>query len=118
MFDSILSFQVDQLKIEIRDLNSQNQLLTDIKEADVTELKTKVAAYEDQIENNDMILQNQRGEFEREIAARTIEKHRLEYEITRSVTETNTLKHKVSTLEGETSRKSATVKRNESDESP
>ena len=151
----VYSSEVEQLKFEVRDLNAQNQLLTATKEADVTELKTKVASYEDQIEENDKIMQNQREEFEtkqesdrkkfeREIAALTNEKHRLEAEIThkfqteldrlthekqqlenekqqlegditRSVTETNALKHKVSTLEGETSRKTATVERKESE---
>ena len=111
----VLSSEVEQLKLEVRDLNAQNQLLTATKEADVTELKTKIAAYEDQIEENDKIVQNQRGEFEtkqesdrREIAALTNEKLRLESEIYRSVTETNTLKHKIS-------RKTATVERNESE---
>ena len=144
----VYSSEVEQLKLEVRDLNAQNQLLTATKEADVTELKTKVASYEDQIEENDKIMQNQREEFEtkqesdrryfeREIAALTNEKYRLESEITqkfqteigrlthekqqleaeisRSVTETNALKHKVSTLEGETSRKTATIERNESE---
>ena len=144
----VYSSEVEQLKLEVQDLNVQNQLLTATKEADVTELKTKVAAYEDQIEENDKIMRNQRGEFEtkqesdrrnfeREIAALTNEKYRLESEITqkfqteigrlthekqqlegeisRSVTETNALKHKVSTLEGETSRKTATVERKESE---
>ena len=133
----VYSSEVEQLKLEVRDLNAQNQLLTSTKEADVTELKTKVAAYEDQIEKNDKIMRNQREEFEtkqesdrnifeREIAALMNEKHRLESEIsqktnqlegelTRSVTETNALKHKVSTLEGETSRKNATLKRKESE---
>ena len=100
----VYSSEVDQLKLEVRDLNVQNQLLTDTKEADVTELKTKVAAYE-----------YQNNEVKREIAALTNEKQQLEIEISRSVTETNTLKHKVSTLTGETSRKTATVDRNESE---
>ena len=122
----ILSSEVDQLKLEVRDLHAQNQLLTATKEADVIELKTKVAAYEDQIEINDKIMQTQREEFEtkqeserrkfeREIAALTNEKQKLEGEITQTVTETNTLKHKVSTLEGETLRKAATVERNETE---
>ena len=125
----VYSSEVEQLKLEVRDLNAQNQLFTATKEADVTELKTKVAAYEDQIEENDKIVQNQREEFEREIVALTNEKHRLDTEISqkinenqqlegeiiRSVTETNALKHKVSTLEGETSRKTATVERKESE---
>ena len=97
----VYSSEVEQLKLEVRDLNAQNQLLTATKEADVTELKTKVVAYE--FENN---------EVKREIAALTNEKQQLEIEISRSMTETNTLiKHKVSTLTGETSRKTATVER-------
>ena len=115
----VLSSEVEQLKLEVRDLNAQNHLLTATKEADVTEFESKVAAYEDQIEKNDKTMQNQREEFEtkqeserkkseREIAALTNEKLRLETEISRSVTETNTLKHKVS-------RKTATVERNESE---
>ena len=131
------SSEVEQLKLEVRDLNSQNQLLTATKEADVIELKAQVSGYKDQIEQNDKIMQNQgeefetkqvsdRKKFEREIAALTNEKHRLESEITQktnqfeaeisqSVTETNALKHKISKLEGETSRKIATVERNESE---
>ena len=49
----VLSSEVKQLKLEVRDLNAQNQFLTATKEADVTENKAKVAAYEDQIEEND-----------------------------------------------------------------
>ena len=100
----VYSSEVEQLKLEVQDLNAQNHFLAATKEADVTELKTKVAAYE--FENN---------EFKREIAALTDEKQQLEIEISRSVTETNTLKHKISTLEGETSRKTATVERNETE---
>ena len=95
----VYSSEVKQLKLEVRDLKAQNQLLTVMREADVTELKEKVAAYE----------------FAREIAVLTNEKHPLEGEITRAVTETNTLEHKISTLEGETSRKAATVEREETE---
>ena len=115
----VLSSEVEQHKLEVRDLKAQNQLLSATKEADVTEFKTKVVAYEDQIENNDKIMQTQREEFEtkQESDRKKFETEiaRLEGEITRSVTETNALKHKISTLEGETSRKTATVERNESE---
>ena len=47
----VYSSEVEQLKLEVRDLNAQNHFLADAKEADVTELKTKVAAYE--FENNE-----------------------------------------------------------------
>ena len=114
----VLSSEVEQLKLEVQDLNVQNQLLTATKQADVTGFKTKVAAYEHQIEENDIIMQIQREEFETKECDRKkfeTEIARLEGEISRSVTETSTLKHKISTLEGETSRKTATVERNETE---
>ena len=110
---------MEQLKLEVRDFNAQNQLLTATKEAGITELKTTVAAYEDQIEINDKIMENQREEFEtkQESDRKKFETEiaRLEGEISQSVTGTNALKHKISTLEGETSRKTATVERKESE---
>ena len=115
----VYSSEVEQLKLEARDLNAQIQLLSATNEADVTELKTKVAVFEDQIENNDIIMHEQREEFKAEIeqiraqvARLTDEKHQLESE---SVVSTASLKHKISTLEAETSRKTATVERNESE---
>ena len=113
------SSELEQLKLEVRDLKAHNQLLSATNEAEVTELKTKVAVYKDQIENNDIIMQEQREEFKAEIkqsrvqvARLTDEKHQLEAE---SVVNTASLKHKISTLEAETSRKTATVKRKESE---
>ena len=125
-FNLLNSSEVEQLKLEVRDVNAQNQLLTATKEADITELKTKIAAYEDQIEENDKISQKQREEidtqkenerkrFETEISALMNEKHQLEAEISRSVTKTNSLKHDILTLKGETSRKTATIERNETE---
>ena len=134
----VLSSEVEQLKLEVQDLNVQNQLLTATKEADVTEFKAKVAAYEDQIEENDKKSQKEREEidtqqendrkrFETEISALTNEKHRLEAEITQKTNQlqaeitiittkkTNCLEHKILTLEGETSRKTTTVERNETE---
>ena len=140
----VLSSEVEQLKLEVQDLNAQNELLTATKEADVTEFKVKVAAYEDQIEENDKKSQKQREEidtkqendrkrFETEISVLTNAKHRLEAEITQKtnqlqaeITQTsqleaekirsvNFLEHKILTLEGETSRKTATVERKESE---
>ena len=122
LLSRVLLSEVEQLKIKVRDLNVQNQLLTATKEADVTELKTKVAAYEEQIEKTDVIIKKQREGFdslqvklETEIAALTNEKHQFNAEISRSVTKTNSLEHIISTLESELSRKSATIERNESE---
>ena len=118
----VYSSAVEKLKLEVRDLNAQNQLLSATNEADVTELKTKVAVYEDQIDNNNIIMQEHREEFKAEIeqtraqVARLMdEKHQLEAELSESVVNTASLKHKISTLEAETSRKTATVERNVSE---
>ena len=76
------SSEIEQLRLQVRDLNSQNQLLNDEKEAEVTELKSKVTAYETQIENNartllqereqfDAQLDEEREKFEKELAKKT-----------------------------------------------
>ena len=110
----VLTSEVEQLKLEVRDLNAQNQFLTAIKEADVTEFKTKVAAYEDQIEEYDKKSQKQREEFNTQ---QENDRKRFESEISalisQWVTKTNSLVHEISTLKGETSRTTATVERNE-----
>ena len=109
--NAVYSSEVKQLKLEVRNLNAQNQLLSSTNEADVTELNTKVAVYKDQIDNNDIIMQEQREKLK----ALMDEKHLLEAKISESVVNTASLKHKISTLEAETSRKTATVERNESE---
>ena len=120
--NAVYSSEVKQLKLEVRDCNAQIQLLSATNEADLTELKTKVAVYKDQIDNNNIIMQEQRVEFKAEIeqtraqVARLMdEKHQLEAELSESVVNTASLKHKISTLEAETSRNTATVERNESE---
>ena len=113
----VYSSEVEQLKLEVRDLNAQNQLLTATKEADVTELKTKVAAYEDQTEINDKIMRNlieefatkqesDRNKIEREITALTNEKYRLEFELTQKFQiQIDRLTHEKHQLKGEISQK-------------
>ena len=100
----VYSSEVEQLKLEVRDLNAQNQLLTATKEADVTEFVSKVADYEDQIKENDKMMHK----LETGIAVLSNEKQQLEARISQSVTETNALKHKIS-------RKTATVERKETE---
>ena len=125
--------EVEQLKLKVRDLNAQIQLLSATNEAEVSELKTKVAVYEDQIEKKDEIMQEWREKFKSEIERTRAQKenitktleveiarlkneiHQLEVEISESIVNTASLKQKVSTLEAETSRKNATVERNESE---
>ena len=43
----VYTSEVEQLKLDVRDLNAQNQLLTATKEADVIELKAKTRALEE-----------------------------------------------------------------------
>ena len=132
--------EVEQLKLEVRDCNAQIQLLSATNEADVTELKTQVTVYKDQIENNDKLLQQQiedfqtqqerernnfdaeRDEFEIQLTKEREsckklrnEKYQLEAELSESVVNTTSLKHKILKLEAETSGKTATVKKNESE---
>ena len=125
--------EVEQLKLKVRDLNAQIQLLSATNEAEATELKTKVAVSEDQIEKKDKIMQEWREKFKSEIERTRAQKenitktleveiarlkneiHQLEAEISESIVNTASLKHKVSTLEAETSRNTATVERKESE---
>ena len=135
----VYSSEVEQLKLQVQDLSSDNQFLTATKEADVSELMTKVAVCEKQIENDDKMLQQQRKQqendrtnFEAEMARQREEfeiiltrerescerlrnkKQELEAEISQSVTNTASFKHKISTMEAEVSRNRATIDNNES----
>ena len=139
----VYSSELEQLKFQLRDCNAQYQLLSATNEADVTELKTNIAVFEDQIEQlkvqheTEMVrLMSEKDQLEAKIsksemqnnslkliistlraqlARLTDEKHLLKAEISESVVNTSSLKHKISTLEAETSRKTATVKRKESE---
>ena len=125
----VCSSQMEQLKLQVQDLNSQNQLLVDTKEADVTELKTEVAICQAQIkdleaqqENTKKMLETklhkEREEFEMQLVKERERSkkltHRLQAEMSQSTTKTNSLQQKVSTLKAEASRKTATVERIES----
>ena len=48
----VLSSKVEQVRLQVRDLNTQNQLFKAENEADVTELKIKAVLYEAQLNNN------------------------------------------------------------------
>ena len=60
----VYSGEVEQLKLQVQDLSAENELHTATKEADITELMTKVAVYEKQIENNDKMIRQQRKQQE------------------------------------------------------
>ena len=131
----VLSSKVEQQKLQIRDLNAQNQLIATTKEAVITEMKTKTVIYENQIEQlearietNETTMHQEREEIirkreelkvqlakERESCKRlTDENNRLQTELSQFLKKTDSLKHKMSMLEAETLRKSATIVKDES----
>ena len=72
------SSEVEQLQLQVRNLNTQNQLLKDENEAEVTELKTKIVLYD----SNEQTLKQESKELETQLANEgeicrkvTIEKH-------------------------------------------
>ena len=60
--------EVEQLKLQVRHLNSQNQLLVGTNKAEVTELKSMVVIYESQVKNIDKTLHQERERFETQLA--------------------------------------------------
>ena len=56
----VLSCEVEQLRLQVRDLNTQNQLLKAENEIDVTELKSKAILYETQLK----IITQEREKFD------------------------------------------------------
>ena len=120
------SSEVDQLKLQIRDLNSQYQLLVAKNETDVKKLKTKISVYKSDIEDQEKALQHEREEFqfhqsrereqfETELARKTEQVKMLTSELLQSRLSGNSLKHKNLTLEAKILRNAATIAANESE---
>ena len=116
----VLSSEVEQLKLQIQHVSSQHQSFIAKSEVDITEMKTKIAVYESQIATGDKTLQEEREQFENQLdketelcRSLTVENQELQSEISHLGVVTNSLKHKHSILEAETSRKDATIERNE-----
>ena len=116
------SSEVEQLKLQVRDLNSQNLLLVGTNEAEVTELKAKAVIYEAQLKN----LQEESERFESQIAKQREESEtqlakerevsgRMRTENHNLQSNVNTLQCTNSTLEADILRKDAVFKRNESE---
>ena len=116
------SSEVEQLKLQVRDLNSQNLLLVGTNEAEVTELKAKAVIYEAQLKN----LQEESERFESQIAKQREESEtqlakerevsgRMRTENHNLQSNVNTLQRTNSTLEADILRKDAVFKRNESE---
>ena len=62
------SSEVEQLQLQVRDLNTQSQLVTANMEAELVELKSHAVLYESQIENNSKNQSQEREQFEEMIA--------------------------------------------------
>ena len=59
---------MEQLRLQVRDLNTQNQLFKAENEADRTELKIKAVLYEAQLNNNVKIITQERKQFDAQLA--------------------------------------------------
>ena len=109
--------EVELLRLQVRDLNAQNQLLNDEKEAEVTELKSKAALHEAQIEQFHTQLAKEREKY-------ASENHDLLSEVATLRIRNDSLQHTNSLLkleadnmlkDGSISSKDAAIKRNESE---
>ena len=127
------SSEVEELKLQVRDLNSQNEQLKVERDAVSKEMNSKVAFYEDQIQNKEKAMKQEREEYvsqlakersvsetqiaalKTEIASERESNRRLSNEISQSKANTNSLQEKVSTLDAESSRKDATIERKDSE---
>ena len=117
------SSEVEELKLQVKDLNSQNEQFKLEREAESKEMNSKVAFYENQIQNKEKAMKQEREEYssqlakqredyEIQLASERICNKELSNEISQSKINTNSLQEKVSTLEVESSIKDATVERN------
>ena len=109
---------VEQMKLDVRNVSTQNQFLVAKSEAEVTELKAKVALYESQIKNTEKSLQLERDQFETQLSkerelSRTLvgNNQNLQSEISELTANINSLQHVNSKLESDISRKDAAIMR-------
>ena len=70
------SSEVEQLRLQVRDVNTQSQLIKAENEAEITKLKSKDGALESQVENNAQIMLQERKQ-----SARRLTEERKRYEI-------------------------------------
>ena len=121
------SSEVEQLRLQIRDVNTQKHLVTAKMEAELVELKSHVALYESQIENSLKILMQEREEFkakEREQSELQLAKeretnnkltanvHNLECDLSKLRSENMTLQHTISKLQADIVGKECTIQIN------
>ena len=84
---------MEQLQLQVRDLNTQNQLLKSEYEAGITELKSKATALEIEVENKAKTLLQKRQEFSIQLAREREENREL-------ITDKHDLQSKYYVLEG------------------
>ena len=128
------SCEVKQLKLQLKDMASQNELFVEETEAELTELKTKVALYEAQAESGDKIQQESEqsdvqltNEMEILDSSETQENeesvvklnrvftkkiHDLRSEVSRTRTKANALQHR---LEADIAIRDGAIKRSETE---
>ena len=101
----VYSSEVEQLKLQLQDSNSQKKLLAAKKDAEVAELMTKVAVCETQIKSSDTLLQKI-AELEDEISRKDAELSRKDAELSRKNAQLSTnvaaIKRNESELEANT----------------
>ena len=71
------SSEIEQLRLQVRDLNTQNQLMKAENEAEITQLKSTAAVYETQIENNARLLFQEKQQSEK-YRAKEIEQYEIQ----------------------------------------
>ena len=103
------SSEVEELKLQVRDLNTQNEQFKVEREAESKEMNSKIAFYETQITNLETQkarTAKQREDYAIQLASERESCRRLTNELSQSKTN-------VSTLEAERSQKDATIERNQ-----
>ena len=118
----IYSSEIEQLRRQVRDLNTRNQLLKTKYEADNSELSEKLAICQAQQVGDQDVLQTQIADQyeaqmtgEREHHKSLTNDHVLQAEISQLRMSSSSLEHKISTLEAEQSTKDATIERKETE---
>ena len=121
------SSEVEQILLQVRDLNTQNQLIKAENEAKITELRSKYGALETQIENNaktllqereqcELLFRKERQQFEAQLAKERetnrklmVDNQDLQTELSKSRSETATLTGTNSKLRSDIAEKETTI---------
>ena len=119
----VYSSEVEQIKPQLQDLNSQKQRLVAKNDADLANFMTTIASCKDQIEFYQRLVQQEREQFmtqltmEREEHSKQMESYchvtkeniKLKATISESMTNSNSLKQQISSLSAELLRKDAEI---------